>query len=426
MYKIIKFFLIIVIYALPMIMNAQQNPIAILKVNVDNHDRYDTPVGVCVEDLMHGFDMDNLLLYEVSGEKRIPVMCQVEQGNPCKIWWIMDGYTQAGTSRNYEVSCKKETAKSGKVKVVQDSSVFRIYKSQKEVLNYHYTIYPAPEGADELYSRSGFIHPLYSPNGNILTRIQPPDHLHHYGIWNPWTKVKFQNREVDFWNLGKGQGTVRYAGMKTKFGGAVFGSFRVKQEHVDLTSGKEITAINEILDVRVWNTNVGKKEVFLIDITDSLSCAGNDTVFIEKYRYGGGIGFRATQYWNKDNCRVKTSTGESRKTADATKASWCNVSGQMPNGCRSGILFMSYPNNRNHPEPMRVWPEDANNGRGDMFFEFCPIRDKDWILIPREKYVLKYRLLVYDGEITTQLAKDLWTGFAYPPDVKISYNKIAD
>lgn len=426
MNKIFSFFSTIIICVSPITMNAQQNPIATLTVDAGNYDRYDTPVGVIVEELINRSDMGNLLLYEVSGEKRIPVMCQVEQGTTGKIWWIMDGYTPAGTTRSYEIFSEKELVKDGTVEVVLDSSVFRIFKSQKEVLDYHYTTYPAPDGADNLYSRSGFIHPVYSPNGNVLTRIQPPDHLHHYGIWNPWTKVKFQNREVDFWNLGKGQGTVRYAVTKAQFGGAVFGGFRVKQEHVDLTSGKEIIAINEILDVRVWNTNIGEKEISMIDITSSLSCAGNDTTYLLQYRYGGGIGFRATQYWNKDNCRVEASTGEGRKTADATKAAWCNVSGQMPDGGRSGILFMSYPNNRNHPEPMRVWPEDANNGRGDMFFEFCPIRDKDWILIPGKKYVLKYRLLVYDGEISTQLAKNLWTGFAYPPDVKILYSRIAD
>lgn len=426
MNRILVFFSTIIICVSPMIMNAQRDTIATITVDAGIHDRIDTPVGVIVEELINRPDMDDLLLYEVSGEKRIPVMCQVERGITCKIWWIMDGYTPAGTTRNYEIISGKELVKDGTVEFVKDSSVFRIFKAQKEVLNYHYAICPAPEGADDLYSRSGFIHPIYSTGGNVLTRIQPPDHLHHYGIWNPWTKVKFQNREIDFWNLGKGQGTVRYAGLKEQFSGAVFGGFRVKQEHVDMTSGKEILAINEILDVWVWNTNVGKNEIFLIDITSSLNCAGNDTVYLLQYRYGGGIGFRATQYWNKDNCRVGTSTGESRKTADATKAAWCNVSGQMPDSSRSGILFLSYPDNRNHPEPMRVWPRDANNGRGDMFFEFCPIRDKDWILIPGKKYVLKYRLLVYDGEISTQLAKNVWTGFAYPPDVKISYNKMVD
>ncbi|GAF85591.1 unnamed protein product, partial [marine sediment metagenome] len=140
-------------------MNAQINPVAFISVDAGIHDRNDTPVGVIIEELMNRSEMDNLFLYEVLGEKHIPVMCQVEQGTISKFWWIMDGYTPAGTTRNYEIYSKKELAKGGKFEVVQDSSVFRIFNLGKEVLNYHYSIYPAPEGADDLYSRSGFIHP---------------------------------------------------------------------------------------------------------------------------------------------------------------------------------------------------------------------------------------------------------------------------
>ena len=68
-----------------------------------------------------------------------------------------------------------------------------------------------PEGIDPLYKRSAYIHPLWSPGGEVLTRIQPPDHYHHYGIWNPWTHTHFDTMKVDFWNLAEGQGTVRFA-----------------------------------------------------------------------------------------------------------------------------------------------------------------------------------------------------------------------
>ncbi|WP_332910638.1 DUF6807 family protein [Algoriphagus boritolerans] len=26
---------------------------------------------------------------------------------------------------------------------------------------------------------------MTSPSGQVLSRIQPPDHYHHYGIWGP-------------------------------------------------------------------------------------------------------------------------------------------------------------------------------------------------------------------------------------------------
>src|SRR5690606_5760469 len=61
------------------------------------------------------------------------------------------------------------------------------------------------------YQRSGFIHPVRTLKGEQLTRIQPADHYHHYGIWNPWTQTVFRGDTVDFWNLRKKEGTVRFA-----------------------------------------------------------------------------------------------------------------------------------------------------------------------------------------------------------------------
>jgi len=68
---------------------------------------------------------------------------------------------------------------------------------------------------------------------------------------------------------------------------------------------------------------------------------------------------------------------------------------------------------------MRVWPEDANNGRGDVFFEFCPIRHKPWILLPGQEYVLKYRLMVFDGTLSSETADVLWNNYAYPAEITI-------
>jgi hypothetical protein len=78
---------------------------------------------------------------------------------------------------------------------------------------------------------------------------------------------------------------------------------------------------------------------------------------------------------------------------------------------------MSDINNRQHPEPMRVWPLDANAGRGDMFFEFCPIRHEKWIIEPGKNYRLKYRILVHHGELTSSNAENYWIDYVNPPIV---------
>ena len=55
-----------------------------------------------------------------------------------------------------------------------------------------------PIGVNKLYQKSGYIHPVLSPWGDTLTRIQPPDHFHHYGVWGPWTKTKINNTKWIF------------------------------------------------------------------------------------------------------------------------------------------------------------------------------------------------------------------------------------
>ena len=270
-----------------------------------------------------------------------------------------------------------------------------------------------------LFKRSGFIHPLWSPDGQVLSRIQAPDHYHHYGIWGPRTKTHINGREVDFWNLIKGEGTVRFAGFLSETEGPVYSGFRALQEHIDFGGrGEDRVAMNEVLDVRAWN--VGNGDVWLIDYTTTLNTPLDSGIMLDAYRYGGGIGYRATEDWHKDNCTVLTSEGKDRLSADGSKAKWCIVEGEsVSEEGRSGILFMGHTSNRDFPEPMRVWPVNQNRGRGDMYFEFCPIRHKDWKLDKGRDYTLKYRLLVFDGNISPEEAEMYWQGFGNPPHVEI-------
>ena len=80
----------------------------------------------------------------------------------------------------------------------------------KLLFSYNYTtVYPAP-GVDSVYKRSGFIHPLKTLGGEVMTNCSPADHYHHFGLWYAWTKTTFEGNEIDFWNLHKKQGTVRF------------------------------------------------------------------------------------------------------------------------------------------------------------------------------------------------------------------------
>jgi hypothetical protein len=382
--------------------------------------RINTPVSVSLEATSKS-DTLSFQLYEKINGLMVEKSFQIEPGYIPLLWMILDGTTNTGAKREFflYINELKESQKAITAELTAESVVLK--KGDSEILHYRKEILYPPSGVDSSYKRSGFIHPFLSPSGNVLTRVSPPDHYHHVGIWNPWTKVKIGDHVTDFWNLYEKQGTVRFAGINSTISGPVYGGFSVKQDHIDFQGSKpEELAINEVWEVRAWNSEplIGLK-AYMVDLTTFLSVAGRSPIVFEAYRYGGGIGIRVNEEWTRDNSNVLTSEGKTRVDADGTRARWTDLNGFFKDKGESGIVFFSHPSNREHPEPMRVWPIDANNGRGDVYFEFCPIRYKDWTLYPGNTYRLKYRMVVYDGKIDKKTADRLWNDFAYPPVVTL-------
>lgn len=410
----LKALLIILLFAQSLF--AQE--LAKFKVEIEQ-DRLDSPASISLDGINYNTDKGNLVLYELTsgGEKIVP--SQLEAGHSARLWFFLSGESKKGTAREFILKLEENAASpQSTISLTKDDEDLSLSVNDKPILKYRHAVTLPPKEADPLYKRSGYIHPLVSPGGKELTRIQAPDHYHHYGIWGPWTKTHIDDRAVDFWNLKLGEGTVKFAGFLSEAEGAIFSGFQALQQHVDFGAvGEDQVAMNEILDVRAWNIGEG---VWMVDYTSSINSPLKNGIMLDAYRYGGGIGWRATETWHKDNCTVLTSDGKTRKNADGSFARWCMVEGEseVEQG-RSGILFLSHPSNRMHPEPMRIWPLDGNGGRGDMYFEFVPIRHDDWKLEPKQSYTLKYRMIVFDGKLDAETAEKYWNSFASNPKIEI-------
>ena len=294
------------------------------------------------------------------------------------------------------------------IKIAENEGQLEIYQNERKIIGYQMAIKGVPEGVSENYQRSGYLHPVNTPRGKRLTRIQPEDHYHHYGIWNPWTHTLFEGDTLDFWNLYKKQGTVRFAEMLKKNTGPVFSEFEVLHEHIVLKNDTDKIALNEIQNIKVFPLNQSQ---YLMDITIQYECATDEPFKIIQYRYGG-IGWRTTEEWDNQNSRVLSSEGNTRKNADGSTARWCIVDGKLNDG-HGGALMLSHPENYNHPEPLRVWPEDQY-GRGDLFVNFATTKTTDWTFEPGKTYTLKYQLIVYDGKMEVASAEQAWNQFAKP------------
>ncbi len=56
------------------------------------------------------------------------------------------------------------------------------------------------EGLDPKHTRSCYIHPLFSLDGQVLTDNFPKDHLHHHGVFWTWPVVKTRGRDTQTWH----------------------------------------------------------------------------------------------------------------------------------------------------------------------------------------------------------------------------------
>ncbi|MDR0814631.1 MAG: PmoA family protein, partial [Bacteroidales bacterium] len=350
-------------------------------------------------------------LSELKGKKTEKVLSQtVKENGKTVLYWVLTGKTKAGESRTFVAKPSKPSAKP--LMTVEDTHKALILKNgTKNVLQYNYAHVEPPEGVDAAYGRSGFIHPAWSPAGNVLTNLSPKDHRHHFGIWNPWTHVVYDGTLYDLWNIGDKQGTVRARNIENTFAGDIFAGYTAGLDHYIFTPEEEKIVMDELWKVKTWNVSGG----FLWDFESHLHPATALPVLLQAYRYAG-FGYRATEEWTKENCEMLTSEGKTRQEIDGTNARWIYITGATKTG-RSGLLFLGHPENHNAPEPLRIWDENANGGRGDAFINFAPTKNEDWELKPNEHYVLKYRVLSYEGEMTSEQANRLWNDFAYPPKV---------
>jgi hypothetical protein len=402
-------------------------PLATFTVAAGEYARIDTPVSALLAGVPEALSGVSLRLEEIKGSQRIGTPAQIETGETPRLWWILDGTTPAGTTRVFELA-KGEPAPAQAVKAVKGDKSLEIVVAGKNVLQYNHAIVPAPqnlgripEARRSLYDRGGFIHPLWSPKGSVLTDIHPADHIHHMGIWMPWTHTRYEGNLVDFWNVGDGTGTVRFARYLSTTDGPVYGGFQSEQDHVALKTSKgEQVILKEVWDVRAYNVGGPEKGYWLVDFKSTQRCVADEPLIQEEYRYGG-LGFRGAREWKGENAANLTSEGKTRIDGHATRARWCDNAGVI-DGQWEGVTFYSHPQNFGHPEPMRLWPEPDNY----IFFNFCPSQLGEWQMKPGEDHVFQYRWYVHEDKIVVADAERLWNDYANPPQVQAVFQRPAN
>ena len=410
--------LICLIIGFSMSFSVVAQKIAEIKVEVDIISRFGYPVSVDLSSITPLSDT-LLSLVDITSGESIQVPFQIDNLNGRTLYWMIAPQSDREKSvRVFELHRKSETEKTPNFLALEVNENSLVIKKHGENLwQYNHGMAYPPEGIDSAYARSGFVHPMWTPTGKALTRIQPSDHYHHYGLWNPWTRVTYKNELIDFWNLKERQGTVRFANFINRTSGPVFADYKALHEHVVLKN-REVpeVAMTEVQGTRIFALEKDN-DYYLADINIVLNTSPDEGVVLEEYRYGS-LGWRTTEKWDRYNSEVITSEGLDRKSADGSLARWCIVQGELDEDY-GAVVMMSYPSNFNHPEPLRVWPEDMYD-RGDMYANFAPTKNMDWHLEAGKSYQLNYRFLVSSKKISSEDAEAAWVQFAHKPKITIT------
>ena len=322
---------------------------------------------------------------------------------------------KAGESLRFTLRASERAAAGDGVTAVKEEGRLRLAIGPHPVLDFQMDRDALPRGdIKPEYRRAGYIHPVFTPAGRVVTDDYPSNHVHHHGIWTPWTKTSFQGRHPDFWNMGTKTGAEDVVALDRTWQGPVQGGFEARLRMVDLSAASPVVALNETWRVtayRVPAVSGGAVHVFDLEVTQA--CATRDPVVLPEYHYGG-FGLRGAGEWNgpRDAAMFLTSEGVTDRIAgNNTRARWCYLGGRLAGGV-AGTTVFGHPGNFRAPQPLRLHPNMP-------YLSFVPQQLGEFAITPGQPYLARFRFVAADGPPDRARLEAFWNGFASPATAQI-------
>ena len=285
------------------------------------------------------------------------------------------------------------TSLSARVVCKESDDHIVVTRNGQHVLTYNKTV-KVPAGVDAKYGRSGFIHPISTPSGRVLTDGYPlPHHSHQNGVFCAWRKATFEGEKLNFWEPSKAK--IRHERVLEIINGKSVAGFRVELAHIN---GKQ-KILHETWTVKV-NSDTG-----YIDLISEQSCATNTPLILERFHYGG-MAIRGSRQWFEsahtsagkgalkdefvEPCKMITSEGLTQSNGNHSRPSWVCMTGAI-NAAPVSITFVPHPSNFRYPQHVRLHPKMP-------YFCFIPTVEKPFKIEAGKPWVSQYRIVAEDGE----------------------------
>jgi lysophospholipase L1-like esterase len=296
----------------------------------------------------------------------------------------------------------------GTLQLIDDDAVLRIEQSGRSVLVYNKVSPPVPDGMDPRYQRSGFLHPVASPSGRVVTAAFPVDHPHQHGIFTAWVQTTWNDRTIDFWNLAGGTGRVLHQRIRTTFDDGKTVGFEA-----DLIHRAEQDPVVDILREHWKITAIPTDGTYhAFDLESTQQAISDLPLVIKKYHYGGMAlrgpvqwltpkdGDRSTSSEGRNGSEFLNDLGSDRLKGNHEHAKWVSLTGSI-DGSVVSITVLGHQDNFRSPQAARIHPTKP-------YFTFAPCVDDEFIIDREHPYHSRYRYLITDAAPDSVWLNEQW------------------
>jgi hypothetical protein len=248
--------------------------------------------------------------------------------------------------------------------------------------------------------RSNYIHPLYGPDGEELTRDWPVDHPHHRGIYWAWPEVRLGDEMGDLHALQR-----VFARPTDVFHLRQTGEYaEIEAENRWLWENRE-PIVRELAVLRAHRSTGDERivdlEFHFTAVADGVSVARRGT---DLY---GGLNVRLAPVENQEI--------ESRADPPLSlpRMAWAQLSGRFEGGGFSaGISILQHPDNPDYPGDWVQYPE--LNWLQPTF----PASGTRYGIEENGTLVLRYRIWVHRGGVGAERHAVKWREFSAAPPLR--------
>lgn len=253
------------------------------------------------------------------------------------------------------------------------------------------------------HRRKPHVHPLATPSGRVLTRVEPPDHPWQRGLW---FVVKFVDGD-NFWEEGDPNGW----GVQRHLEPPAVTATSIEGDLVWIRPDRETVAIEE--HRRLDHVPIDAA-AYALDWDVTLRAPAD--VVLDRSPYNGffggysGLAFRGRDDWS--DTRLLLDDGVSRERVAPQRSRWCDLS-----SAEAGVCILDHPGNPAHPVPFYATTRAASGyGEGwsnTVYPAF--LWDGPLALAAGTTLRFRYRVVVHDGAWDATRAERAWAAWAAEP-----------